>query len=523
MSAIIPFLFLASSGGVLASPVGAAATAAPCNYYYEWIGKVRYPLQPDPHATYTFVMASSRAAEDGVGFLVRGQFVHSVWTSWLTYYGPEALPFSGVNFVNNPPKNSYEPAEPDPDSIDPFGPGQSMLGTPRNFTLLFEPEGDGNGRIAPSLDGTPTANIPSSNIREYPGPGRGSFWVLANRNYQAFSPGYNPGGTTKDTFPVVTAVDLATGDPVDCQAYNVVPEKLQRPPTDPPDALNYGRVPIRIALKNGSKVNLLGGLGGGSQVQFAPKNPRGLVQFTRPPLAPGADVPTIPPGNCSGYLGARTSPRRVSLIRIPHIPNYTDYLGVDSSTTYPNPVDPSRPWQAAYVSLSMYGTSSGFYLPEEPEMSSSIADREFKVDATGGSTILIWPRKLSKLRQRRVFAYAARQDWAILRGGTKGRQASANLLFRVKGAASRYYGGISKAPCFFDEPQSRHKDWMELPVQEGSPWVITASNLRSAAPQGVTCATIRELTSGRCLRRLKRHIRATGGRYFVRHRRASPG
>jgi hypothetical protein len=506
---------------LLASSGGAAATAAPCNYYYEWIGKVRYPLQPDPHATYTFVVPSSQAAKDGVGFLVRGQFVHSVWTSWLTYSGPDARPFSGVNFVDNPPENSLEPAEPDPGSIDPFKQGEPMLATPRNFTLLFEPEHQGKKKIAPSLDGTPTASIPSHNIKEYPGAQHGSFWALANRNYEAFSPGYNPGGTTEDTFPVVTAVDLATGEPVDCQAYNVLPDKLQKSPSEPPNELNYGHVPIRIALKNGTRFNLLGLLGGGSQLEFAPRNPRGLVQFTRPPIAPGADVATIPPGSCSGYLGARTSTRRVSLIRVPHIPNFTDNLGVTPSTRYPNPIDPSRPWQAAYVSLSMYGTSSGFYLPNEPE-SSSIADREFKVDATGGSTILIWPRKFSKRRERRVVAYAEAQGWAILRGGTKGRQVSANLLFRVKAAASNYNGDISKAPCFYDAHQNRHKEWKEIPVQEGSPWVIGPSNLGSAAPQGVTCRTIRELTSGRCLRRLKRHIRETGGRYFVAHRRAPP-
>ena len=267
---------------------------------------------------------------------------------------------------------------------------------------------------------------------------------------------------------------------MDCQAYNVLPDKLQKPPSEPPEALNYGDVPVRIALKNGTTFNLLGLLGGGSQLEFAPKNPRGLVQFTRPPIAPGADVATIPPGNCAGYLGARTSMRRVSLIRIPHIPNFTDNLGVTPSTTYPNPVDPSKPWQAAFVSLGMYGTSAGFYLPGQPE-SASVADREFKVDTTGGSTIVIWPRKFSKRRERRVVAYAEAHGWAILRGGTKGRQASANLLFRVKAAASNYGGDISKAPCFYDAHRNRHKAWQEIPVQEGSPWVIGPSNLGSAA------------------------------------------
>ena len=35
-----------------------------------------------------------------------------------------------------------------------------------------------------------------------------------------------------------------------------------------------------------------------------------LIEFTRPPLLPGADVSSIPPpDNCAGYLGAATSMR----------------------------------------------------------------------------------------------------------------------------------------------------------------------------------------------------------------------
>jgi hypothetical protein len=484
--------------------------AAPCNYYYQWLGKMRFPLQSDPHASYSFVAPASQAALDGVGFLVRGQFIHGVWTSWLTYRGPNAQPFSGANFVNNSPENSYDPVVPDSGSIDPFTPGQPMLGAPRNFTLLFMPA-DYRGSVAASLDGTTTADIAEANTKPYPPAKDGDFWVLANRNYQAL-PGYNPGGTTKDTFPVVTAVDLASGRAVDCQQYNVLPESLQRPPDDPPEELSYGRVPVRFALKNGTKFTLIGALGGGGQAEFAPENPPGLVQFTRSPVGPGADVPTIPPGNCAGYLGTRTSTHLVSLIRIPHIANYTNHQGVTGETTYPNPVDPSRPWEAAYISFSLYGTSASLYLPGDPR-TNSVAGAEFKADATGGSTILIWPRTMSRRDQRRVFDYADAQGWAIVRGGTEGREASANVLFRIKGAASDYYGADSNVPCFFDEPQNKHKRWDDVPVDDGSPWVATAANLGAAAPQGVTCSSIDALTSGRCLGHLKEHIRATGGSY----------
>jgi hypothetical protein len=351
-------------------------------------------------------------------------------------------------------------------------------------------------------------------VKPYPRPKRANFWALANRDYQAL-PGYNPGGSTKRTFPVVTAVSLKTGKAVNCQKYNLLPNRLQRAPTDPPSKLNYGHVPVRIALKNGSHIVFRDGVGG-AHSEFAPKNPRGLVQFARAPLGPGADVAEVPPPDrCAGYLATRTSTRLISLVRIPHIANYTETRGVRPSTTFPNPV--RKPFQATYMSFSLYGSSSGFYLPDDPD-TMSIADRQFKIDGTGGSTILIWPRNLPKGEQRQVFRYAHKKGWAIVRGGTTGRQTSANVLVRIKGAKSDYFGSISNVPCFFDKAGNRHKPWSAIPVQDGSKWVASAKNLGAGAPQGVTCRSIRAVRKGRCLHQLKQHIRKTGGRYLARPR-----
>ena len=513
VAAIVAVAALAASAapsGSGATPVShSAGKGPPCNYYYEWNGKVRFPLQSDPHATYTYLAASSEAAKDGVGFLVRGQFVHSAWTSWLTY-GRGAKPFSGANFVDNFPAGTDDPVEADPGSVDPFGWRQPMLATPRNFTLLFTPRGYRLSAVAPVLDGTAKTDVPDPNVKRYP---RGvKFWVLANRNYQAL-PGYNPGGTRKRTFPVTTAVDLKTGKAVDCQKYNQLPTRLQRSPENPPSKRNYGRVPVRIALKNGSRLVVRGGMSG-SHSQYAPKNPPGLVQFSRAPLGPGADVAEVPPpDNCSGYLATRSSTRRISLVRIPHIANYTNTQRVRSSTLFPNPV--AQPWQATYMSFSLYGASSGFYLPGSPN-TMSVANRQFRIDRTGGATVLIWPRNLAKRERRHVLSYARKQRWAIVRGGTAGRQTTANVLVRIKGAASDYYGATSKVPCFFDPRKNRRKPWTAIPVERGSRWVATAKTLGAGAPQGVTCRSIRALRSGRCLRRLKRHITATGGSYFAR-------
>ncbi len=44
-------------------------------------------------------------------------------------------------------------------------------------------------------------------------------------------------------------------------------------------------------------------------------------------------------------------------------------------------------------------------------------------------------------------------------------------------------------------------------------YVASFQNLGNAAPQGVQCA-VGEVLNGSCLRRLKTHIRETGGKYF---------
>lgn len=517
---------LASSPAYAKPPPG---TTTLCNYYYEWLGKVRFPLQPDPHATYTYVAPSNQAGLDGIGFLVQGDFVHAAWTSWMAYTGA-AKPFSVANFVNNPPANTNEPILPNAGSIDPFTDGQPMLGTPRKFTLLFTPNGY-TGRIAQTLAGVPTGSIPEPNIKRYPTIAHGNsgnFWVLANRNYVAFR-GYNPGGTKKDTFPITTAVNLATGKRVDCQRYNQFPDRLQTPPTNPPSELNYGRIPTRITLKNGSNFTGVDFAAKPAAAQFGPPNPKGRVVFTRPPVLPGADVATIPPpDNCSGYLGSSLDPKVISLIRIPHVANYTNTVDVTSSTTYPNPVDPSQPWQAAYESVVQYGNSSGLYLPGSPN-TTTLADSEFKVDNTGGSTFIVWPRTLSPLARARVVVYAAHQRWPLVRGSTMGPLTGANMLVRVKAPASNYYGRVPAVPCFYGTPANpQHEDvpWRDLPIgTPGHPnrYVATAKNMGeetrrgviSAAPQGVTCSSVHNLTSGTCLAALKEYIKETGGSYHA--------
>ena len=87
-----------------------------------------------------------------------------------------------------------------------------------------------------------------------------------------------------------------------------------------------------------------------------------------------------PPDNCAGYLGARVDPRRIALIRIPHITSFFETAALDTNTTFPDS-------EAAYISLTMYGATVNIYKHDEPE-SASLANADFQPDVTGGSNIV---------------------------------------------------------------------------------------------------------------------------------------
>ncbi len=515
---------MVGAGSAAATPP--AGTTSVCNYYYQWTGKVGLPVQPDPHATYSYVLPSSQAGVDGIGFVVHGQFQHVAWTSWTAYTG-HSVPYSVDNFVNNSPANTYNPIQPDPGSANPFAVGQPMLGTGL-FTLLFKPAGY-KGAVAPSLGGIATASINAANIKPYPTKGHGSdsnFWMIVDQTYQAVTGhGYNPAGTTKSTFPTVTAVNLSTGAPVDCQKYNVIPDQYQATPANPPGAPSYGKNPTKITLKNGSAFTPSGDLGAnGGASRHAPTNPKNRVVFTRPPIGSGSDVSTVPvTQGCADYLGTASSTTKLELIRIPHLANYTDNSNVTAKSTYPNPLEPDEAWQAAYESYVQYGTSSGAYHPETLN-NAAMADGEFSPDHTEGSTILSWPRKLSSSAQQQVLSYAKSHDWAIVRSGTAGPNSTATALLRIKGSASNYTGDLSRVPCYYGtkkHPKHSGAKWSKVPVAPGSKYVASIKNMYikgaagkvSAAPQGVLCSSVKDLTSGQCLATLKSYLKSTGARY----------
>lgn len=174
-----------------------AAGAETCGYLYEWVDTFRFPLQPDPHAAYTYVVP--KISDGSVGFEIAGSFPYASWTEWMVYtgLGAQVQPHSVV-------KDSD--ITPDSGSVNPFVVGTPVLSADREYRLLVVPDGTERSALAESLQDVPESNVLSS-------PTAGNSFVLANRVYNAF-PGYNQGGAAGPTdtpFPRVRAVDLETG------------------------------------------------------------------------------------------------------------------------------------------------------------------------------------------------------------------------------------------------------------------------------------------------------------------------
>lgn len=490
----------ASSGkraGSTSSTTTASTAGSTCGYYYEWKSAWKFALQPDPHAAYSYVIP--RVTTEPIAYVINGPFPYAPWTSW-TIYNAQAEPFSLAT------DNAITPDE---GSVNPFVVGTPVLSPERNYTLLVLPQGTDTGTLAPSL-----RSIPASNIIASPTTGKG--FIIANRVYNAF-PGYNRGGAagpTSTPFPTVKAVNFQTGADVDCSAQNLIPDG--KPPTQMPTN-SETRAPSEAVIQltdgtklpigpQGSRRSAEGTNAAVAGAEYAPALDPNLIEFTRPPLLPGADVSSIPPpDNCAGYLGAATSTTKVGLIRLPHVAQWFDTSHLTATT-------PFAQEQTTYISFTQYGSGISFYDPGSKN-TGSLGNEELKVDSSGGATILVWPASLSPKQQAQVTAYATKNGFAVMRGGQKGPVTTPNLFVRLKGASPSYQGGYTPTadrtgvPCYFDANPSA--SWTQL---TGDQYVATARNIGSGAPQGVNCS-VSDVVSGTCLASLKTYISQTGGSY----------
>jgi hypothetical protein len=190
-------------------------------------------------------------------------------------------------------------------------------------------------------------------------------------------------------------------------------------------------------------------------------------------------VPSVPPpDHCAGYLGAATSTTEVGLIRISQVAKWFDTSNLTGNSLFEQE-------ETTYFSVTRYGSAAGTHAPGSPR-SASLGNQELLVDASGGSTIVAWPRSLSTDDQQQVFDHAKANGWAILRGDQQGQVTTANLFVRMKGASPSYQGGYTPTseragvPCYFDDNPTARR-WHQV---TGDQYVASAEHIGSGAPQG---------------------------------------
>lgn len=481
------------SAGATGSTTAASASGSDvCGYLYEWLSAWRFPLQPDPAAAYSYV--APKITDQPIALEITGAFPYAAWMSWTVYTDVKGglQPFSVVQDAA---------ITPDAGSTNPFVVGNMVLAAERQYRLLVLPQGVDAKSIASSLQGIPASNVLTR-------PNDASYFLLANRVYNAF-PGYNlggAGGTADIPMPSVRAVDYQTGAKVDCGPINLLPSP--RAPSDMPTA--YTHTPAPVTLPGGNQPF---GVESASDPkgQAAPTFNSHLIEFTRPPILPGADVPSVPPpDHCAGYLGAATSTTQIGLIRMPHVATWFDTSHLTNASTF-------QQREATFISFTQYGTALSTYQPGQPT-TGSLGNQQLLVDKSGGATIVVWPRSLTRAQQHQVFSYAHSHGWALIRGDRPGKLTTANLFIRMKGASPSYQGGYTPTserqgvPCYFNNhPKDTH--WYSI---HGQKYVAAPGNIGPGAPQGVNCSAA-EFLSGDCLNRLKAHISTTGGSYTAQN------
>ncbi len=531
VAAIVSLALAPAPGSAHDSFGGAAGKSHPrsCRYIYEWIDFARFPVQPtNGWATYTYLVQSEPQPNEG--YVMRGKFPHGTYASWAIYD-------QELTWVDG--KTASE-IEPDPGSVNPFRRGQRMLAKNRRFSLLISRELPKSSENTPAL--APKFRSIQNKLKIPP---NSKYWIMVVRVYGALD-NFNRGGyrgRDDDFFPRTVAVDLESGKKLDCPLGSVLDYPDRSVADMPSGASGAHHEGLNLIPSLGEKLflggptvppvrrdtpadDLLGAGACGPQeatasdapdfpiYQCAPAFDEGLIQFSRPPIGPGA-APAE--DNCSGYLGAAIDPTKIGLLRIPRIPTFLSNRDVDSDTLY-------RQKQVQFYGLTMYGADVGIYLRHEQNSpySNSIGNEEFRPDRRRGSTILLWPREDDDLR------YAKRNRWAVMRSGLENQNTTANLLLREKGVARRYRnsyqpqtlsGGRSDGvPCYFDGDDGK-PGWQALQDEfENDPegirdeYIANPSNMGPAAPQGVYCSPS-EILDGSCEFLLRQYIESTGGRW----------
>jgi hypothetical protein len=108
-----------------------------------------------------------------------------------------------------------------------------------------------------------------------------------------------------------------------------------------------------------------------------------------------------------------------------------------------------------------------------------------------------------------------------MRGGAANDLTTANLFVQLKGASPTYDGAYAPdenrtgVPCYFGTTQKPKHTGERWSAVTGDQYVASATNIGAGAPQGVSGGT-QALLDGSRLKKLKSHIKSTGGSYTAR-------
>jgi hypothetical protein len=353
----------------------------------------RSPQQMDLNAGYYQGVLNNTGEES---FLVHGTFPHSVLLSWVIY-DEDGQIYSAVY---------DQEMTPDPDNVNPFTPGASVLADNRSYTAFFKPEG------APTPDG-----IPESNVLTLPPSDANERIYITMRSYWPEPLYPRVGGPP----PVITAVSASD------------PSQLAICP-----GIGLGEDPFPLAPFK------------------IPTPESGRILFFRPPNAiiPMSDgTQTAEPNGCTGYLMAELSDTDLNLIKMHKVPTFPDNQSYTVGSVWEDD------FEVRYVGLEANGaTVMG------PR--SNVAMNDLKLQADGSAYVLTIPRPSSVAAEERLaLAEKAKiESWNLMVSADEGSQLAPFMTYRNKLAHDSFEFGTSATPCFGPDLG----EWSEASIEYAS-------------------------------------------------------
>lgn len=535
-------LAVASLGGVTVAANAAPAVegieavsdqlpASQCTMAAGWFTTTKLPNGGSPLAGYISMFFKSNADGSGtnlndVVLVIDAKFPAASYGGWFIYPAGYELPTGGVTFNN---------VVPDAGSINPNLVGNEILAPNRRYHVVVTSDSVKLSDLPADVRALLPANDNDAKANHITWPSKvgtdGTLLPILNRTYGQFD-GYTRGGfhgPLNISWPKMTAKSLATGKNIPCGSVEVLRDALQKAtPWNTQGTTGVDNDPFGF---RGLGAGLIPGSPNKNPAATAPvPNPR-LVEFFRVPPdwtgLPGGVVPNPDqnsPDKCSNYVVATLDETKIALIRQPLLPKY-------ASPDVPRGATVSSDQQVGAINFQVMGLLRTIYDPGSPD-SFAMGNAEIKVDSGGGATFLVWPTTLNRVQQQRVFKIARDNGWNLLAGNLASRSNyQTGMVVRQNGPAKDYYGASypsydssgnlvrTGVGCYLG-PQSPaltelgltpqpYKDFNQL----GSKWAMNFKTSGPYAIQGVNCASVMSLESGRCLTRLKEHIQKTGGQY----------